>query len=479
MKKLLKFGIFTLLTALLVTAFITSCLSPIEPGLDVKEYKPPAGMGAVRLTVDGEKLPQSRTIIPGTTVDDFQSFKLTFAVAAGAGNTAVLPDGIGGSPPVAGVINFVGNKAALASAPISLVPGNYTVTVIAYMDNAFDKPAAESAANVPVTITEGATNNTAIVLTAYDVVYSSGSGTFSWDIDLSGVTNVVSAKMRIIPYDTNGTDTYATTGIDLTDSDNNPSSETLLSGYYNVVFDVANDVPKAIVFKQVLWVYANMPSEFNFTFTDAFLVDVTPVTVTFLSWDYGAGTPSNVEHATKSVIPGNALGTDWPSNPTQTNYTFSGWYISDAHGSGGLDPDPWGTQFTNTTVVDGNISVYARWIGKTELGSGGITLNDMGGASIVLYNSTDTDGVTEGQTITVASGETLVLTVTNYDDDYSSITWSWNNTAPIGNTNTITFTTGAAGILDTDNLGTYLIYINATEKGGAPQSSYFIVEVTP
>jgi uncharacterized repeat protein (TIGR02543 family) len=41
-----------------------------------------------------------------------------------------------------------------------------------------------------------------------------------------------------------------------------------------------------------------------------------------------------------------------PANPSRTHYTFGGWYTA---------PNSGGTEFTASTVVSGNITVYAKW----------------------------------------------------------------------------------------------------------------------
>ena len=50
--------------------------------------------------------------------------------------------------------------------------------------------------------------------------------------------------------------------------------------------------------------------------------------------------------------PATTAGTFMPANPTRTNYTFAGWW----RGIGGT-----GTEFTASTPVTGNITVYAYW----------------------------------------------------------------------------------------------------------------------
>lgn len=71
-------------------------------------------------------------------------------------------------------------------------------------------------------------------------------------------------------------------------------------------------------------------------------------TVTF---DPDGGTPatSTVEADEDSTI-------TLPADPTKPGYTFGGWYTAKNGG---------GTEFTASTVVTGNIIVYAKWIDQT------------------------------------------------------------------------------------------------------------------
>jgi uncharacterized repeat protein (TIGR02543 family) len=69
-------------------------------------------------------------------------------------------------------------------------------------------------------------------------------------------------------------------------------------------------------------------------------------TVTF---DADGGSPAT---QTRTVSDGGTLGTNTPSAPTKTGYTFDGWY-TDRNGDGAT--------LTADTTVNGNITVYAKW----------------------------------------------------------------------------------------------------------------------
>jgi uncharacterized repeat protein (TIGR02543 family) len=76
-------------------------------------------------------------------------------------------------------------------------------------------------------------------------------------------------------------------------------------------------------------------------------------TVTF---NANGGSPSG---RTKTVTDGAAVGA-WniPPNPTRSGYTFDGWYT---------DKNGGGSQFTGSTTVSGNITVYAKWTAASPL----------------------------------------------------------------------------------------------------------------
>jgi uncharacterized repeat protein (TIGR02543 family) len=76
-------------------------------------------------------------------------------------------------------------------------------------------------------------------------------------------------------------------------------------------------------------------------------VSASQYTVTF---NADGGSPAT---QTRTVNSGNSLGaSNMPSNPTKSGYTFDGWYTAINGG---------GTQFTATTAVTGDITVYAKW----------------------------------------------------------------------------------------------------------------------
>ncbi|GHU70525.1 hypothetical protein FACS189450_05120 [Spirochaetia bacterium] len=74
-----------------------------------------------------------------------------------------------------------------------------------------------------------------------------------------------------------------------------------------------------------------------------------------------------------------------PAQPVRTGYTFGGWWT--ANGSGGN----WGTEFTASTPVTGNITVYAQWTINTYTvtfdKNGGDTEADPAGRAVAAGNT--------------------------------------------------------------------------------------------
>jgi uncharacterized repeat protein (TIGR02543 family) len=102
---------------------------------------------------------------------------------------------------------------------------------------------------------------------------------------------------------------------------------------------------------------------------------ITQYTVTF---NADGGNPAA---QTRTVNSGASIGTsNMPGTPTKSGYGFGGWYTSSGGG---------GTQFTAATTVNGDITVYAKWLNQ--------------------YTVTfDADGGSPGtQTKTVNSGDSI------------------------------------------------------------------------
>lgn len=71
-----------------------------------------------------------------------------------------------------------------------------------------------------------------------------------------------------------------------------------------------------------------------------------------VTFNANGGTLKHPNDDTKTITFGNNLG-DLPENPTRNNYNFIGWYTAETGG----------TKATTNTVVEGNMTLYARWDG--------------------------------------------------------------------------------------------------------------------
>ena len=100
-------------------------------------------------------------------------------------------------------------------------------------------------------------------------------------------------------------------------------------------------------------------------------------------------------------------GVSMPPNPTRTGYTFAGWFDTNAATGG--------TQFTSTTLVSANRTVYARW------------LADVTASFIWNYPGSST---TPFATISIPHGQSITSGATMPSDPirvgYAFAGWSWD-----------------------------------------------------
>jgi len=112
----------------------------------------------------------------------------------------------------------------------------------------------------------------------------------------------------------------------------------------------------------------------TWTFTAA---TVSEVTVTF----HRNFNVASVIHATRTFAPGNSItsapNVTMPTNPTRTGYNFMGWFTVPA-ATGGV-------QFTATTPVHQDITVFARW---EAIPAGHVTVTFQPGTQGSLVNGT-------------------------------------------------------------------------------------------
>jgi uncharacterized repeat protein (TIGR02543 family) len=139
-----------------------------------------------------------------------------------------------------------------------------------------------------------------------------------------------------------------------------------------------------------------------------------------------------------------------PTPPTKTSYTFAGWFTA---ASGG------GTQFTASTVVTGNITVYAYWTTSTVYT---VTYDSQGGSSVAsqqvvsggtvgtLPANPTRSGYTFGGWYTAVSGGGTAFTASTTVTASLTVYAKW--TAVIGSstaTATYTWTSGTSTLVIT------------------------------
>lgn len=152
-------------------------------------------------------------------------------------------------------------------------------------------------------------------------------------------------------------------------------------------------------------------------------------TVTFDS----QGATVEADPTSITVTPGQTVGS-LPTEPTRTDYIFDGWYT---------EIDGGGTEFTASTIVNANITVYAKWKQTYAIGDTGP------GGGIVFYVTADGKSGLEAAPVTWNGGSA---------DPYAE----WSDA------------TGAVGTTDTA-LGTGLANSNAIIAQGGHTGSAALI----
>jgi formylmethanofuran dehydrogenase subunit D len=231
------FGKYLALIAALL--LISGCPNPFEPPVPEKH---PADEGYFSLYLGG--INTGRTILPATVQNDFLLYTLEF-----------FPSGTTTNP-----LNSIERNNSNISEPILLSAGTWDLYVIAYMDVAKTKPAAQGHLK-DIEIGSGETVRNSITLAA---IIDEGEGVFKWNI--SYPTNVTSASMTITSLDsTNDTPKTTLYFIGGTPLTGNADSLALNVGYYRVVFNLSIGVLKTER-RETLHIYKNMESSFEYTF---------------------------------------------------------------------------------------------------------------------------------------------------------------------------------------------------------------------
>jgi len=256
-KKGVLFGTLLLIASLLL---VTGCDNPVASG-----YKNiPDGQGTVTLILGGS----GRTIMPVFDADaDITTYELTFTPSGGSALPVIIIDvtEIDDFDPVTKIIR-----------PIKLDVGLYTLKVDAKVGSNIVATKTTALDGVEVV----AKNDTPVAIELEMIYDGVGTGTFSWDIDISdilttfGITNVeyfASATMTI-----EGATPPTITFVD--DTNRDPLTNKyklddeidLPSGQYTVTIKFVDGTNGDFVWEEILYVYGGLTSELNETFTIAF-----------------------------------------------------------------------------------------------------------------------------------------------------------------------------------------------------------------
>jgi uncharacterized repeat protein (TIGR02543 family) len=141
-----------------------------------------------------------------------------------------------------------------------------------------------------------------------------------------------------------------------------------------------------------------------------------------------------------------------PSNPTRDGYTFDNWYS---------DPSLT-TVYNFSTSVNGNITLYAKWVSnKKDDDQGPVKV----GVTVKSPDYPDGVGLPDNETIIISrtgDGYPQTVTITVDDDGYTYIEWQIHSTNVSGNGSS--FTLNAANSYY-NNLGEHTITIYVVKDG--------------
>jgi len=235
-KTIVLTGATLLLAASLL--FLPGCSSPLQstvdgPGQATNDGSGQAARttGTVTLTI-GQNL--ARTILPDVDADDFDRFYLTFTRVDAAGTYS--PD----------------DPWATSTGPVTLPFGTWNLHVYAYLTSACDDPSAEGTSTNFIL---GADNLTANVSVALEPISdpTADEGTFSWTVDISGITTgLTSANIAIVNLDGNvDAGTHPLDGL---------SSHLLDPGQYRVTLTIIHADYGTMILSEILHVFSNLTS---------------------------------------------------------------------------------------------------------------------------------------------------------------------------------------------------------------------------
>ena len=251
-----------ILTLIIFNLFLSGCQDTFMPS---KTEMFESGKGSFSLTINDSG--SGRTIMPITVQSDFAAYTLEFFPSGATAETA--------EP----VVTAPRTNANL-SAPVLLEAGIWDLYVTAYLDNEAGElnMAAASGILEKINISDGKTVNGLISLKP---ISYSGKGTFNWNIDYP--ENVAIAFMTITSfYSDVGVHHYFFGGEPLVGKKDTLSLD---SGYYFVDFKLELDNrERKTIRREILHIYQNMESDFQFTFTDRHF-PIAPLETILAAWD--------------------------------------------------------------------------------------------------------------------------------------------------------------------------------------------------
>ena len=147
------------------------------------------------------------------------------------------------------------------SDPIALGAGNYSLHVSAYVYIGGETLLAAETLE-QIIVGNSPTNHMITLRAAIDLSDTEATGVFKWEITLPD--DIVSADMNITPLATVIQSSPASVDL-LSDP---PSSLTLPVGYYRVTFELENSDHQRVTHKEILHIYKNLISPFEYDFNN-------------------------------------------------------------------------------------------------------------------------------------------------------------------------------------------------------------------
>ncbi|MCL2442590.1 MAG: InlB B-repeat-containing protein [Treponema sp.] len=368
---------------LLMAALLFTGCDPMDiSGLAGKTPDNAPNMGTLRLNIGGSN---ARTIMPNALDNEFDSYKFTLKDNTTKEN---IPGYIG-LP-----ITFDGSIGE-----IEVPEGTYTVQIDAQIDDVI--AATGTADDVTITDQGGTANITLNVIRS-----GSGTGTFSWEINLpAGINALETAKLEI--YNLAGTALHdpQPSQPDLITA--NEGTMALPTGYYRVVITMGKEKHQSRVITEILHIYQGMTSSYTPALTTPLVRNIFDV-IYFLNED--DQNPEEEEHETIQVNWNAMITHPTPPSRISEGFAFLGWFTS---------PTDDTTEWNITTRVYNDIKLYAQW--------DEVVLPELEVNITFAIPGDIFDGLAFDQpnySISLSDiGNGLTINITTNEDDWDSTTW--------------------------------------------------------